>query len=51
MDDYENICVESINKRFVNIGKNYFNYEKVIELFNDAFYTIKNEKIKIHCLY
>jgi len=46
MDDYENICFKSINKRFVNIGRSCFNYEKVVELFNDAFYTIKNEQDK-----
>ena len=46
MDDYENICFKSINKRFVNIGRSCFNYEKVAELFSDAFYTIKNEQDK-----
>ena len=46
MDDYENVCVEGINERFVNIGRNCFNYEKVVELFKDAFYIIQNEQEK-----
>ena len=46
MNDYENICVEGINERFVNIGKNCFNYEKVVELFKDAFHIIQNEQEK-----
>lgn len=36
----------ALKKRFVNIGRNSYNYEKVVELFRDAFYTIKNEQDK-----
>ena len=46
MNDYENICVEGINERFVNIGRNCFNYKKVVELFKDAFHIIQNEQEK-----
>ena len=46
MNDYENICIEGINERFVNIGRNCFNYEKVVELFKDAFHIIQNEQEK-----
>ena len=46
MDDYENICVEGINEINVNIGRNCFNYAKVVELFNDVFHIIQNEQDK-----
>ena len=42
MNDYSNICVEGINERYINIGKNCFNYEKVIDLFRDTFHIIEN---------
>ena len=42
MNDYTNICVEGINERYVNIGKNCFNYEKVVDLFKDTFHIIQN---------
>ena len=46
MDDYSNICVEGISERYTNIGKNCFNYEKVVDLFKNTFYTIQNEQEK-----
>ena len=42
MNDYTNICVEGINERYINIGKNCFNYERVVELFKDTFHIIQN---------
>ena len=42
MNDYTNICVEGFSERYVNIGKNCFNYEKIIDLFRDTFHLIKN---------
>ena len=44
MNNYDNICVESINERFINIGQNCFNYEKVIQLFEKMFKKIKKEE-------
>ena len=46
MDDYSHICVEGISERYTNIGKNCFNYEKVVDLFKNTFYTIQNEQEK-----
>ena len=46
MDDYSHICVEGISERYTNIGKNCFNYEKVVNLFKSTFYTIQNEQEK-----
>ena len=44
MNNYENICFESINERFVNIGQNCFNYDKIIKLFEKMYYKIKKEE-------
>lgn len=42
MNDYKYICVEGINERYVNIGKNCFNYERVVDLFKNTFHIIQN---------
>jgi len=44
MNNYENICVESINERFINIGQNCFNYDKIIKLFEKMYNKIKKEE-------
>ena len=44
MNNYDNICVESINERFVNIGQNCFKCEKIVNLFKKMFDKIKKEK-------
>ena len=46
MNNCDNICVESINERYVNIGQNCFKYEQVVNLFKKMFDKIKKEKEK-----
>ena len=46
MNNYDNICVESINEQFVNIGQNCFEYEKIVNLFKKMSDKIKKEKEK-----
>ena len=41
MNNYKNICVESISERYINIGESCFNYEEIIQLFNYAYHKIK----------
>ena len=41
MNNYKNICVESINEENINIGESCFNYEAIIELFKNAYNKIK----------
>ena len=45
MNNYKNICVESISERYINIGESCFNYEEIIQLFKDAYYTIKEAEV------
>ena len=44
MNSYDNICVENINNKHVNVGQNCFNYQSVLSLFRRAYNKIMDEK-------
>ena len=46
MDCSDTICVESIQDQGTDIGKNCYNYEKIVNLFKMTYNKIKNEKQK-----
>ena len=46
MDCSDTICVESIQDQGTDIGKNCYNYEKIVNLFKVTYNKIKNEKQK-----
>jgi len=44
MNSYDNICVENINNKHVNVGQSCFNYQSVLSLFRRAYNKIMDEK-------
>ena len=49
MECSETICAESIQERGVDVGRNCYNYKKVINAFKNAYDKIRNEKMKNAC--
>ena len=49
MNCSENICVESIQDKGANIGRNCYNYPKIVSLFETSYKKIRFEKQKNAC--